>query len=57
MYKVTGTAVWDAQGRNITLADDTQYLVGENKLIMLDREGKRITGALAENYVLNKTGQ
>ncbi|MGL5391577.1 MAG: copper resistance protein NlpE, partial [Shewanella sp.] len=24
IYKVTGTAVWDAQGRNITLADDTQ---------------------------------
>lgn len=57
IYKVTGTAVWDANGRNITLADDTQYLVGENQLIMLDRDGKRITGELAEHYVLKKTAQ
>lgn len=54
--KVTGTAVWDEQGRNITLANGTQYLVGENQLIMLDTEGKRITSELAEHYVLKKKG-
>lgn len=56
IFKVTGTAVWDEQGRNITLADGSQYLVGENQLIMLDTEGKRITGELAEHYVLKKKG-
>ena len=54
IFKVTGTAVWDAQGRNITLSEGSQYLVGENQLIMLDTEGKRITGELAEHSVLKK---
>lgn len=54
---MTGTAVWDAQGQKITLADGTQYLVGENQLIMLDTEGKRITGELAANYVLKKKSE
>ncbi|AVV86049.1 copper resistance protein NlpE [Shewanella putrefaciens] len=57
IFKVTGTAVWDAQGQKITLADGTQYLVGENQLIMLDTEGKRITGELATNYVLKKKSE
>ncbi|MCL1090131.1 copper resistance protein NlpE [Shewanella profunda] len=57
ILKVTGTAVWDAQGQKITLADGSQYLVGENQLIMLDTEGKRITGDLAANYVLKKKSE
>ena len=54
IFKLTGKAVWDEKGQKITLDDGTQYLVGENQLIMLDTEGKRITGDLAANYVLKK---
>jgi len=38
----------------ITLSDGSKYLVGENQLFMLDTEGNRITGGLAENYILKK---
>jgi uncharacterized lipoprotein NlpE involved in copper resistance len=31
-----------------------QYKVEENRLRMLDQKGQVITGALAENYILNK---
>ncbi|MBU1393963.1 MAG: copper resistance protein NlpE [Gammaproteobacteria bacterium] len=54
IFKLIGKAVWDEKGQKITLDDDTQYLVGENQIIMLDTEGKRITGDLAANYVLKK---
>ena len=54
IFKLIGKAVWDEKGQKITLDDGTQYLVGENQLIMLDTEGKRITGDLAANYVLKK---
>jgi len=30
------------------------YHVGENRLIQLDMQGERITGALAERYVLDR---
>ena len=54
IFKLIGKAVWDEKGQKITLDDGTQYLVGENQIIMLDTEGKRITGDLAANYVLKK---
>ena len=54
IFKLIGKAVWDEKGQKITLEDGTQYLVGENQLIMLDTEGQRITGDLAANYVLKK---
>ncbi|MGR3971264.1 copper resistance protein NlpE [Shewanella sp. 1180_01] len=54
IFKLIGKAVWDEKGQKITLDDGTQYLVGENHLIMLDTEGQRITGDLAANYVLKK---
>ncbi|EGT3627901.1 copper resistance protein NlpE [Morganella morganii] len=54
IFKLIGKAVWDEKGQKITLDDGTQYLVGENQLLMLDTEGKRITGDLAANYVLKK---
>lgn len=54
IFKLIGKAVWDEKGQKITLDDGTQYLVGENQLIMLDTEGQRITGDLAANYVLKK---
>lgn len=56
ILKLTGKAAWDEKGQKITLEDGTQYLVGENQLIMLDTEGQRITGDLAANYVLKKKG-
>ena len=52
ILKLMGKAAWDEKGQKITLEDGTQYLVGENQLIMLDTEGQRITGDLAANYVL-----
>lgn len=54
ILKLMGKAAWDEKGQKITLEDVTQYLVGENQLIMLDTEGQRITGDLAANYVLKK---
>ncbi|MDT3275673.1 copper resistance protein NlpE [Shewanella sp. SP2S2-4] len=54
ILKLMGKAAWDKKGQKITLEDGTQYLVGENQLIMLDTEGQRITGDLAANYVLKK---
>lgn len=54
ILKLVGKAAWDEKGQKITLEDGTQYLVGENQLIMLDTEGQRITGDLAANYVLKK---
>ncbi len=50
-----GLFEWDRQGRSITLArDGGKYLVGENRLFQLDEDGRRITGALADNYILDK---
>ena len=49
---------WNKEGNTITLANTKskpgQYWVGENKIIQLDMSGNKITGALAENYVLTK---
>jgi uncharacterized lipoprotein NlpE involved in copper resistance len=56
-FNWTGSFKWDDTGSIITL-DITDvpphYRVGENKLIQLDMNGKQITGALADNYVLKK---
>lgn len=56
----TGKFVWDESGSIITLegAKDvpTKFFVAEGRIIILDQEGKRIEGALADNYVLNKVG-
>ncbi len=52
-----GDIEWDKNGNIITLKSnnyDTKYLVGEGRLIMLDRKGKRIKGNLADLYILNK---
>jgi len=54
----SGNFSWNKEGNTLTLATakdrPTQYKVGENKITQLDRNGKTITGALAENYVLTK---
>lgn len=52
-----GTFSWNKEGNTITLSGEdvpNQYFVGENTLTQLDVEGKRITGELADNYVLAK---
>jgi len=50
---------WDAGGSSITLEGlinrPVQYFVGENHLRQLDMTGHRITGDLADKYVLAKT--
>jgi heat shock protein HslJ len=42
---------------NIVKIDDTAYLLGENMLLQLDKEDKKITGNLAENYKLQKVDE
>lgn len=54
--ELTGTFAWNGAGSQITLSGDdpTPFLVGENQLIQLDKAGQRITGNLADRYVLTK---
>lgn len=58
VFQETGSFVWDKMGGIISLEGlkgrTTHYKVGENRLIQLDMEGKVISGALAEKYVLKK---
>lgn len=55
-FETSGTFEWDENGSIITLGNDRseQYLVGENRLFALDQEGQRITGDLADMYILKK---
>lgn len=58
VFSVSGHYHWNDDGRSIHLHGvengPPYYFVGENQLIQLDREGNRITGELAEKYVLKK---
>lgn len=58
IYGVKGTYTWNSAGNIITLSGiidgPNQYFVGENLLIQLDVSGNRITGNLAEKYILKK---
>ena len=53
-----GTFQWNEAGSKITLESSQgakqQYQVGENMLFHLDQEGNRISGDLADNYILMK---
>ena len=53
-----GTFTWNKEGNTILFKEiknaPNQYFVGENTLIQLDMEGKKITGELANKYVLVK---
>lgn len=55
-----GKYTWDKSSKTITLtprngdAVAQQYVVGENTLTQLDNKGERITGKLAEKYVLHR---
>jgi copper homeostasis protein (lipoprotein) len=54
----TGTLTWNAAGNTVILAGienaPNQYFVGENALTQLDMTGNKITGQLAEKYILAK---
>ncbi|WP_185154829.1 copper resistance protein NlpE [Dysgonomonas sp. 25] len=52
-----GNFTWNADGNIITLEGAekaNQYFVAENRLFALDINGQRITGDLADKYVLTK---
>lgn len=59
-YRKKGAIEWDVSGNQIRLvganmpSGDMRYQVGENVLIQLDQQGKRIEGDLAEMYRLPK---
>lgn len=55
-----GTYTWDKNDNQFTLqpsdnkGQSLKFFVGENTLTMLDTSGNKITGTLAENYILSK---
>jgi len=58
VFTESGQFKWDERGSSITLADrGEKFQVGENRLIHLDMEGNRITGDLADQYMLHKVTQ
>lgn len=58
VLEVRGTFKWNDAGNIISLDGvkdaPNQFLVGENMLFQLDMEGNRITGDLADKYILMK---
>ena len=54
VFAEQGSIRWNAAGSTITLegAEPAKYFVAENRLIRLARDGSRISGNLAEQYVL-----
>lgn len=56
VFTESGMFTWDDTGSRITLNErGEKFQVGENQLFHLDMEGNRITGDLADNYILTKT--
>ena len=56
-FETEGTFSWNEAGNTITLENEevpNQYFVGENYLSKLDMDGNRVTGDLAEHYILSK---
>ena len=60
IFESSGTFNWDKDGGKIALNNVDSalgaryYWVGENHVIQLDLEGNRITGNLADKYILKK---
>lgn len=56
---VSGKFVWNEAGNTISLEGvkeaPSQFFVAEGSIIILDQEGNKIEGELAEHYVLNQT--
>lgn len=52
-----GTFEWNAEGSTISIPGDepVRYQVGENQLIRLALDGSKITGPLADHFVLTKS--
>jgi copper homeostasis protein (lipoprotein) len=52
----TGTFKWNKDGSKVTLSNQSpsDFQVGENQLFALDMSGNRISGNLADKYVLKK---
>lgn len=54
----TGKFSWSADGGKINIKTkengNFNFIVGEDRLIMLDQEGNEIKGTLAEHYILKK---
>lgn len=53
-----GNFTWNKEGNTVTLIGlkdrPNQYFVGENRIIQLDMAGNKITGELADRYILVK---
>jgi len=56
VFYSAGKFEWNAEGSGIQLSNESPYFfqVGENQLVQFDMNGKKITGNLADNYVLRK---
>ena len=56
VFSEDGSFTWNDAGNTVTLAggQPAQYFVGENQLTRLALDGSRITGNLAEHYVMTK---
>lgn len=59
VFTITGRFTWSNDGSQITLNgslpdEKFRYQVGELNLVQLDLEGNKVTGALADHYVLSK---
>ncbi len=53
-FRDSGNFTWNAEGSTIELENSHKYFVGENRLTQLNQEGNKITGSLADHYVLTK---
>lgn len=58
-YSEQGSFSWNEAGNTVTFSGQppTQYFVGENRLTRLKLDGSRVTGDLAEHYVLTKIAE
>jgi heat shock protein HslJ len=53
VFQTKGTFKWNDAGSKITLDKSEQmYQVGENRIFHLDKDGNRITGNVADKYIL-----
>ena len=56
VFREQGTFSWNEASNTITFEgrEPTRYFVGENRLTRLALDGSRITGTLADQYVMTK---
>lgn len=56
IFQTKGTFKWEDRGAKITIGDTEKqvYQVGENILIQLDKNGRKITGDLVGKYIMEK---